>query len=97
MLRFAQVSANAVHIAMPWSCKKDSLSKREVFIFNIKSVYSKIKGISNLRCNKKYLTASSQKLCGIFVYRPTTSKVAITVFPSIFLSHLLIKSMLSLM
>ena len=73
-----------------------------MLFFNIKSIDSKIKGILNLGwiCslyfNKKYLTASIPKVCGMFVYRPTTSKVAITVFPSVFLSHLLRKSIPSL-
>ena len=60
-----------------------------------------MKGILNLEwisCsyfNKKYLTASSPKVCGMFVYRPITSKCAITVYPLVFLSHLLRKSILS--
>ena len=103
MLRFAYVGANTVPIAVAWSCKKYSLSKTQVLFYNIKSIDSKIKGIlnlgwiSSLYFNKKYLTASIPKVCGMFVYRPTTSKVAITVFLSVFLSHLLRKSILSLM
>ena len=79
------------------------LSKTQVLFFDIKSIDSKIKGILNLGWifslyfNKKYLTVSTPKVCGMFKYRLTTSKVAITVFPSVFLSHLLINSILSLM
>ena len=84
-------------------CKKYSLSKTQELFFNIRLIDSKTKGIlqlgwiSSLYFNKKYLTASVPKVCGMFAYRLTTSKVAITVFPSVYLSHLLIKSILSLM
>ena len=79
------------------------MSKTQVLLFNTKSIDSKIKGIlnlgwiSSLYFNNSYLTGSSPEVCGMFVYRPTTWKVAITVFPSLFLSHLLRKSILSLM
>ena len=76
-------------IVVPWSCKKYSLPKTQVLLFNIKSIYFKIKGILNLGWislyfNKNYLTASSPKVCGLFLYRSTTSKVAITAFSSVF-------------
>ena len=38
--------------------------------------------------NKKYLTTFSPKVFGMFVYRSTTSKVAITVFPSRFVKFI---------
>ena len=53
--------------------------------------------ISSFYFNKKYLTAFIPKACGMFVYRPVTSKVAITVFPSVFLPYLLRKSIMSIM
>ena len=49
----------------------------QVLFFNMKSIDSKIKGILNLGWisasyfNKKYLTTSTPKVCGMFVYRPT--------------------------
>ena len=90
-------------IAVPWSCKRYLLSKAQVLFLNIKSIDSKIKGmlslwwISSFYFNKKYLTASIPKVCGIFVYRPSTSKLAITVFPSLFVPYLLRKSIMSIM
>ena len=54
--------------------------------FNIKSIDSNINGIlnlgwiSSLYFDKKYLTASIPKVCDMFVYRPTKSKIAIAVF-----------------
>ena len=76
--------------------------QRNKCFFNIKPTDSKRKVIlnlgwkSSLYFNKKYLTTSNRKRCGMFAYRQTTRKVGITVFPSRFLSHLLRKYILSL-
>ena len=58
---FAEVGANTVPIAVPWSCKQYSLSKREMLFFNIKSLDFKMKSLLNLGWisssyfDKKYL------------------------------------------